>query len=128
MSKLVALITHFLNHKTDSILGVASAMAIGAAFKDLITAVVNNVVQPLVVKIILLSNIRRLTKLINIDPLFSDTNNILNVSSVIVAIFSFILIVITVYAIVQLIARITPAESQPTPKPPPEPTTKPNTT
>ena len=100
----VALFTDFLNHKTDSILGVATAMAIGASFKDLITSIVNNFIQPLVINIILLTNIRRLTKIINVDPLFSDKNNILNLSNVIVSILSFIFIVITVYGMVQLIS------------------------
>ena len=115
----VTLFTDFLNHKTDSILGVATAMAIGASFKDLITSIVNNCVQPIVVQLILLTNIRRLTKLINMDPLFSDTTNILNVSNVIVSIFSFIFIVITVYFMVKLINRIGP---------PPPPVDKPNKT
>jgi len=99
----VTLFTDFLNHKTDSILGVATAMAIGASFKDLITSIVNNFIQPLVINLILLTNIRRLTKIINVDPLFSDKNNILNFSNVIVSILSFIFIVVTVYGMVQLI-------------------------
>ena len=115
----VTLFTDFLNHKTDSILGVATAMAIGASFKDLITSIVNNCVQPIVVQLVLLTNIRRLTKLINMDPIFSDTTNILNVSNVIVSIFSFIFIVITVYFMVKLINRIGP---------PPPPVDKPNKT
>ncbi len=107
----VTLFTNFLNHKTDSILGVATAMAIGASFKDLITSIVNNCVQPLVIKLILLTNIRRLTKIINVDPLFSDTNNIVNFSNVIVSIFSFIFIVITVYVMVRLINGMGPTPS-----------------
>jgi large-conductance mechanosensitive channel len=104
----VALFTNFLNHKTDSILGVATAMAIGASFKDLITSIVNNFIQPLVINLILLTNIRRLTKIINVDPLFSDKNNIVNFSNVIVSTLSFIFIVITVYGMVQLISGMGP--------------------
>ena len=103
MNNIVTLFTNFLNHKTDSILGVATAMAIGASFKDLITSIVNNFIQPLIINLILLTNIRRLTKIINVDPLFTDKNNILNLSNVIVSILSFIFIVATVYAIVGLI-------------------------
>lgn len=106
MNTIVTLFTNFLNNKTDSILGVAAAMAIGASFKDLITSIVNNFIQPLVIQLILLTNIRRLTKIINVDPLFSDTTNILNFSNVIVSILSFIFIVITVYGMVLLLNRI----------------------
>ena len=105
----VTLFTDFLNHKTDSILGVATAMAIGASFKDLITSIVNNCVQPLVIQLILLTNIRRLTKMINVDPIFSDANNIVNLSNVVVSIYSFIFIVITVYFMVKLISGLGPA-------------------
>ena len=103
INNIVALFTNFLNQKTDSILGVAAAMAIGASFKELITSIVNNFIQPLVLNLILLTNIRRLTKIINVDPIFSDKTNILNFSNVIVSILSFIFIVITVYAMVILI-------------------------
>jgi len=107
----VTLFTDFLNHKTDSILGVATAMAIGASFKDLITSIVNNCVQPLVIQLILLTNIRRLTKMINVDPIFSDANNIVNLSNVVVSIYSFIFIVITVYFMVKLISGVGPPPS-----------------
>jgi len=115
MNTIVTLFTNFLNNKTDSILGVAAAMAIGASFKDLITSIVNNFIQPLVIQLILLTNIRRLTKIINVDPLFSDTTNILNFSNVIVSILSFIFIVITVYGMVILINRIGHKIATPTP-------------
>lgn len=108
MYNIVALFTDFLNHKTDSVLGVATAMAIGASFKDLITSIVNNCVQPIFINLLLLINIRRLTKIINMSPLFSGTNNILNFSNVIVSILSFIFIVITVYFMVKLLNRIGP--------------------
>lgn len=115
MNTIVTLFTNFLNNKTDSILGVAAAMAIGASFKDLITSIVNNFIQPLVIQLILLTNIRRLTKIINVDPLFSDTTNILNFSNVIVSILSFIFIVITVYGMVILLNRIGNKIATPTP-------------
>ena len=102
-SSLVLLFTNFLNRKTDSILAVAAAMAIGASFKDLITSIVNNFLQPLIIKLILLTNISRLTKFANMDSLFSAKNNILNFSNVVVSILSFIFIVITVYIMVRLI-------------------------
>jgi large-conductance mechanosensitive channel len=102
-SSLVLLFTNFLNHKTDSILAVAAAMAIGASFKDLITSIVNNFLQPLIIKLILLTNISRLTKFANMHFLFSAKNNILNFSNVVVSILSFIFIVVTVYIMVSLI-------------------------
>ncbi len=101
-----SVLTHFLNNSTNNILGLAAGMAIGSSFKDLITSIVSNCIQPLVINFILLINIPRLTKIINMDPLFSEKNNILNFSNAIVSIFSFICIVITVYAIVELINRL----------------------
>jgi large-conductance mechanosensitive channel len=106
MSSVLTLFTDFLNKNASSILGLAAAMAIGTSFKDLITSIVNNFIQPLVINLILLANIPRLTKIINTDPLFSDKNNILNFSNVIVSILSFVFIVITVYVIVELINKI----------------------
>lgn len=105
-SSLVLLFTNFLNRNTDSILAVAAAMAIGASFKDLITSIVNNFLQPLIIKLILLTNISRLTKFANMDSLFSAKNNILNFSNVVVSILSFIFIVVTVYIMVRLINHI----------------------
>ena len=105
-SNLVVLFTNFLNNKTGTILSVAAAMAIGTSFKDLITSIVNNFLQPLIIKLILLTNISRLTKLANMDALFSAKNNILNFSSVVVSILSFIFIVATVYMMVTLINHI----------------------
>ena len=105
-TSVVSLFTNFLNRKTDSILAVAAAMAIGASFKDLITSIVNNFLQPLIIKLILLTNINKLTKFANLDSLFSAKNNILNFSSVVVSIVSFLFIVATVYIMVTLINRI----------------------
>lgn len=96
----LSLFTNFLNAKTGTILSVAAAMAIGGSFKDLVTSIVNNFLQPLIIKLILLTN---LTKLTNINSLFSAKNNILNFSNIIVSILSFIFIVATVYAMVTLI-------------------------
>ena len=106
LNSILLLFTNFLNNKTDSILAVAAAMAIGSSFKDLITSIVNNFIQPLVIHLILFTNVRKLTKLINIDPLFSEKNNILNLSNVVVSILSFIFIVATVYIMVSLINRL----------------------
>ena len=105
-SNLVLLFTNFLNNKTGTILAVAAAMAIGASFKDLITSIVNNFLQPLIIKLILLTNISRLTKFANMDSLFSAKNNILNFSNVVVSILSFIFIVATVYMMVTLINHL----------------------
>lgn len=105
-TSVVSLFTNFLNRKTDSILAVAAAMAIGSSFKDLITSIVNNFLQPLIIKLILLTNINKLTKFANMDSLFSAKNNILNFSSVVVSIVSFVFIVATVYIMVTLINRI----------------------
>ena len=106
MQNPLVLFTDFLNHKTESILGIATAMAIGAGFKDLITSVVSNLLQPLIVKLILLSNINRLSKFSNVEPLFTAKNSVLNISNVIGSILSFIFIVTTVYIVVRIINNI----------------------
>jgi large-conductance mechanosensitive channel len=112
---VLTLFTRFLNNNTTSILGLAAAMAIGSSFKDLITSIVNNFIQPLVINLMLLTKIHRLTKIINMDPLFSEKSNILNFSNVIVSILSFIFIVITVYVIVELINKMGAENSIPSP-------------
>lgn len=106
MNNPIALFTDFLNHKTESILGIASAMAIGAGFKDLITSVVSNLMQPLIVKLLLLTNINKLTAMVNLEPLFPSKHNAINISNLIGSILSFIFIVVTVYLIVQLLNHI----------------------
>ena len=106
MSGGMILLTTFLNNNTNTIIGLAAGMAIGSSFKDLITSIVNNFIQPLVLNLILLANIPRLSKIINMDPLFSEKNTILNLSNVIVSVLSFIFIVITVYVIVELINKM----------------------
>lgn len=102
-SSTANLFTTFLNTKTGTILSVAAAMAIGGSFKDLVTSIVDNFLQPLIVKLILLTNITRLPKF---EALFSTKNNILNFSSIISAIFSFLFIVFTVYIMVRIINNI----------------------
>ena len=102
-SSTANLFTTFLNTKTGTILSVAAAMAIGGSFKDLVTSIVDNFLQPLIVKLILLTNITKLTKF---DSLFSTKNNILNFSGIVSAIFSFLFIVFTVYIMVRIINNI----------------------
>jgi len=88
----------FLNSKTDSILAVASAMAIGGAFKDLITTIANKILQPMVVKLITLTNIGGITpKIMNLNSIFSPDKGVLGVSDVISSIMSFTFILISVY-------------------------------
>lgn len=103
---ILSVFINFLDSKTDSILAVAAAMAIGGSFKDLITTIVNNFLQPLVVKLILFTNIGRISKLVNANNIFTPENGILNFSNVVVSIISFILIVATVYFMVAIINNI----------------------
>ena len=104
--EILSTFVNFLDTKTDTILAWAAAMAIGSSFKDLITPIVNNFVQPLVVQIILFTKIGHLSKMINASEIFTPENGILNFSNVVVSIISFILIVTTVYFMVNLINNI----------------------
>lgn len=107
-SEIISIFVKFLDRKTVSILDFAAAMAIGYSFKDLITTIVNNFVQPLVVKLIVLINIGHLSKMINSNSnnIFTAENGVLNFSNVVVSTISFILIVTTVFFMVNVINNI----------------------
>lgn len=105
MSTSFQLLTKFLDRPTDSILAVAAAMAIGASFKELITSVVNNLVQPLLY--LLLIQVLNIQKFPVLKDFFSKANGIISISTLIISIISFVFIVLTVFYIVQIINNIT---------------------
>jgi large-conductance mechanosensitive channel len=105
MSTTFELLTKFLERPTDSILAVASAMAIGASFKELITSIVNNFVQPLLY--LLLIQVLDIQKLPILKDFFSQSNGIIEFSNLIISVVSFLFIVLTVFYIVQIINNVT---------------------
>ena len=105
MSSTFHLFTRFLDRPTDSILAVAAAMAIGASFKELITSVVDNFLQPLI--FVIITQFVNIQKLPILNSFFSKSNGIISMTNLIVSIFSFIFIVLTVFYIVQFINTIT---------------------
>jgi large-conductance mechanosensitive channel len=89
----------FLNTKTGTIIVFAAAMSIGAAFKDLVSNITLNIVQPLIIKLLLATN---LTSYINMGSLLSSQNSALNIINTLSSLFSFILIIIIVYYLINL--------------------------
>lgn len=89
------------NNKTGTILSTAIGLAIGFAFKDLVTATVNNLLAPLIILIISYSPF--LTNYLNLTSYISSQNTTLSVSNFISNLFSFILTIIAVYYINLLI-------------------------
>ena len=92
-------IKSFLNTKTGTIIVFAAAMSIGAAFKDLVSNITLNIVQPLIIKLLLATN---LTSYINMGSLLSSQNSALNIINKLSSLFSFILIIIIFYYLINL--------------------------
>lgn len=93
-----------LNNKTGTILSTAIGLAIGFAFKDLISSGVTNILQPLF--IMLLSSSAYLNSYFNLTSLVGQPNSSLNVIAFCSSIVSFIFTVITVYYINYAISQI----------------------
>ena len=93
--------SNFFNLKTGTILTASIGMAIGFAFKDFISSTVTNVLQPLIITILTLTH---LNNLYNFDSLISPEKNVLNVSTFISSLLTFVFTVITVYYINILIS------------------------
>ena len=110
MSTSFQLLTKFLERPTDSILAVAAAMAIGASFKELITSIVNNFVQPLLY--LLLIQVLDIQKFPILKDFFSQSNGIIEFSNLVISIISFVFIVLTVFYIVLIINNITKNQLQ----------------
>ena len=86
----------FLNFKTGTILTAAFGMAIGFAFKDFISSIVTNILQPLVVMFL---SITHLNNIYDFTTFISPEKNVLNVSLFLSSLFSFAFVVITSYYI-----------------------------
>lgn len=96
----IHLVRNFLDTKTETVLTIAAATAIAFAFKDLVLSIITNIVHPLIVKVILLMGIN---KYISISELNTSQNIVSNLSSFIINVFSFILILVITYYLFNII-------------------------
>jgi large-conductance mechanosensitive channel len=97
---LIHLIRKFLDTRTETVLTFAAAVAIATAFKDLILSVITNIIHPLIVKLMLLTN---LSNYVNISSLNTSQNIVTNLSQFVVNILSFVLILVITYYLFQTI-------------------------
>jgi large-conductance mechanosensitive channel len=97
---LLRLIRKFLDTKTETVLTFAAAVAIATAFKDLILSIITNIIHPLFIKLVLLTNIN---KYINIASLNTTQDIVTNISQFIINIFSFVLILVVTYYLFHII-------------------------
>jgi len=91
----------FFNLKTGTILTASIGMAIGFAFKDFISSIVTNVLQPLIITILTLTHVNNLY---DFGSFISPEKNVLNISTFISSLLTFVFTVITVYYINILIS------------------------
>ena len=91
---LIYLIRKFLDTRTETVLTFAAAVAIATAFKDLILSVITNIIHPLIVKLMLLTN---LSNYVNISSLNVSQNIVTNLSQFVVNILSFVLMLVITY-------------------------------
>jgi large-conductance mechanosensitive channel len=97
---LIRLIRKFLDTKTETVLTFAAAVAIATAFKDLILSLITNIIHPLIVKLMLLTNI---SNYVNISSLNTSQNIVTNLSQFVVNILSFVLMLVITYYLFQII-------------------------
>ena len=97
---LIYLIRKFLDTRTETVLTFAAAVAIATAFKDLILSVITNIIHPLIVKLMLLTN---LSNYVNISSLNTSQNIVTNLSQFVVNILSFVLMLVITYYLFQVI-------------------------
>jgi large-conductance mechanosensitive channel len=92
----------FLNYKTGTILTYAICFGIGGAFKDLIQNIVDNIIQPLIVKVLILTNFYNIS---GISDIISNKNSIINISSALSSLITFLIVLFTVYVIFVLVTN-----------------------
>ena len=97
---MIYLLRKFLDTKTVTVLTFAAAVAIAAAFKDLVLSIITNIIHPLIVKVILLTKINTY---VNITVLNTSQDIISNLSSFVINFFSFILILVITYYLFNII-------------------------
>lgn len=86
----------FLNGNVETILATSVAVAIGYAFQNLVNATVTSVVEPLIIKILILTH---LNDIYDFASFISPQKNVMNFTFFISNVVTFITCVITVYFI-----------------------------
>jgi large-conductance mechanosensitive channel len=86
----------FFNYKTGNILAFSVGICIGGAFKDLIQNLVTSIIQPLLIKLLVITKIYDITA---ISSVLKEEHTLLSFTSAASAIISFLIIVITVFLI-----------------------------
>ena len=93
-------IMNIFNEKTGTILSTAIGMTIGFSFKDLVSSIVTDLLQPIVV--ILMSYLPYFKN----SLIFTKYDSSINITSLFSSIFTFILIIISIYYIDKVIQKI----------------------
>ena len=85
---------HFFLTNSLTILGTAIAMSIGFAFKDFVFDLINNLIQPLLIKLILLVDVNNA---FNLSGYLTSQNVALNFTKLVSSFITFIMVVLIVY-------------------------------
>ena len=96
----IYLVRKFLDTKTETVLTFAAAVAIATAFKDLVLSIITNIIHPLIIKLLIVTKINTY---VNITALNSSQDIISNLSSFVINVFSFILILVITYYLFNII-------------------------
>jgi len=94
---------NFFNVQVGTVLVFTICFCLGGAFKDLVQSIISNIVQPLIVKLLLLTNIYNFSV---ISDIISEKDSILNITSTISQLVSFVILLITVYLLYVLINTV----------------------
>ena len=92
---------NFLNTKTGTILAASIGMAIGFAFKDFVSSIVTNVLQPLIIMIL---SVTHINNFYDLTLFISPQKTALNISSFFSSLFTFLFTIVTVYYINMMIS------------------------
>ena len=92
----------FFNYKTGTILTFAICFCLGGAFKDLIQNMVNDIVEPSIVKLLMITNVYDISW---ISDILKNKHSDFNISSAISSFVSFLIILFTVYFIFILLTN-----------------------
>lgn len=96
----IYLVRKFLDTKTETVLTFAAAVAIATAFKDLVLSIITNIIHPLIIKLLIVTKINTY---VNITALNSSQDIVSNLSSFVINVFSFILILVITYYLFYII-------------------------
>ena len=96
-------INAFLMSNTNTILATAIGMSIGFSFKDLISSIISNIIQPTIIKLLYLID---KNNYYNLDDLITTDNKTINFPKFSSDFFTFILVVISVYYVSKYVTDI----------------------